>query len=304
MSQITVRQLSVGQREGRTSAYESPATYEVTGGLFGAVVLPDAFLVRANGLAETVYVTHAVLQAWVTAAKELGPRHAEEYHMLFGVTVAPATVRWPHSALPAEFFRPLRISSRAGPVASPLPAEVRPGRVPAPGLDTALSVTERVARAQEWLGLNAKQTAFVLGIDRATLYGWLDGRQPQERHARRVQTLYEVASLWHGHWPGPLSHVLTAPLRDGTTLLARLASRDLSADALAPIFRTVAERLRTGQALSLSPRRRRRAPGTPSREEINQALAAASNDAAYRAEQQALLEEFDWAEAPPESEER
>lgn len=61
-----------------------------------------------------------------------------------------------------------------------------------------------IRQSREFLGLNISQLARVLGVERPTVYSWLEGRLPHRgNNLAKLEKLHERAEMWHAIAPRP-----------------------------------------------------------------------------------------------------
>lgn len=87
------------------------------------------------------------------------------------------------------------------------------------------SPAEMLAVVRAHLAPSIVETAFVLGVERPTIYAWMSGRsEPHERNRRRLHELFGFAMKWSRLSPSPLGVRLRHPDERGVSIVDLLRS--------------------------------------------------------------------------------
>lgn len=87
-----------------------------------------------------------------------------------------------------------------------------------------LDVASVVAEVRSSLSLQIKELAEILGVQRPTVYSWLEGDQkPQDQNRRRLLELLKIARIWTQISDQPVGKAIRTQLnKDGHSLLDQL----------------------------------------------------------------------------------
>lgn len=83
-----------------------------------------------------------------------------------------------------------------------------------------------VRASQQFLSLNITELAKILGVERATVYGWLRGtiQMPREQEKRdRLALIFAVSQAWRERQRPPLGAWRLAPLSDGRSFVEAIS---------------------------------------------------------------------------------
>jgi len=106
-------------------------------------------------------------------------------------------------------------------------------------------VDEVVADIRSALSLQIKELAEILGVQRPTIYSWLQGNQkPQEHNRDRLIQLQRVAAIWNGFNHLPLGKAVREKLNsDGKSLVDFLKQESLDIVAIESHMRAMSDQL-------------------------------------------------------------
>ncbi len=110
---------------------------------------------------------------------------------------------------------------------------VKRGPVPTSQVD----VRERLGGLKRYLSLNVSDLARVVGVERPTIYAWLDDRsEPHRSNLRKVDQVYRLAQAWRSMSSVPIGKYLRESLADSPPLLELLTSAELDEYAIRYAF--------------------------------------------------------------------
>jgi transcriptional regulator with XRE-family HTH domain len=102
--------------------------------------------------------------------------------------------------------------------------------------DTELP-SQKVARIRAALGINIKETAAVLRVERPTIYAWLRDRwDPQETNRERLQQVSRLARRWTTHARNKLGPLFDAWPEARARAMPLLIAADINEGALVELF--------------------------------------------------------------------
>ncbi len=104
-------------------------------------------------------------------------------------------------------------------------------------------VASVVAEVRSSLSLQVKELAEILGIQRPTVYSWLEGAQePQDHNRRRLIELLKVARAWSQTSDQPIGKAVRTRLNDdGQSLLDQLRSESINLEQIEGHMHAIAE---------------------------------------------------------------
>lgn len=95
--------------------------------------------------------------------------------------------------------------------------------------ELAVSVSEQIAFLKSSLGLRITEIAEIIGVERPTVYGWIEEKfLPQGRNRTRLSRLVDFAERWRSLCVRPLGNLARDNKIDGKTLLELFKSDRLS----------------------------------------------------------------------------
>ncbi len=118
------------------------------------------------------------------------------------------------------------------------------GTAPAP---VAQSLAERVSQIKAAFGLTISQLAKVLGVERQTIYDWMDEENPrqiQEQKRERLAAMQRLAVQWNALCQWPAGKGITYTTLDGDTLLNLLSADVPDETRLQPVMRGLSEQVK------------------------------------------------------------
>jgi transcriptional regulator with XRE-family HTH domain len=94
-----------------------------------------------------------------------------------------------------------------------------------------LDEASMLRRARHYLSLNIKELAEIMGVERPTIYSWLDGTiKIRKSNKERIQTIYALAETWWSKANAPLDRRLYArPAAGMRSIFEMLKETDLQA---------------------------------------------------------------------------
>ena len=99
--------------------------------------------------------------------------------------------------------------------------------------DSITSLREQVASIRSALSLQMKELAQSLGVERPTVYSWMNERnRPHVANRERLHALYRIAQNWNHLSPIPLGKTLHEADADGASIFSLLIQTPLPEDAL------------------------------------------------------------------------
>ena len=108
---------------------------------------------------------------------------------------------------------------------------------------TAPSVPEQIAFVRGALSLQMNELARAMGVERPTVYSWLNERNlPRDANRRRLVDLYRIAWHWTRLSPLPLAEKLHEVDMRGISVLSLLAETPLPIELLQDRFDEAAKR--------------------------------------------------------------
>jgi len=123
----------------------------------------------------------------------------------------------------------------------PISVEAKSVRSVPPDVEESLSCEELVATIRSALSLQMKELAELLGVERPTVYSWLNSRNsPQPANRDRFHTLYRLAQQWNKMSNIPLGKALHVPDENGRTLFDLLRQPEISEENVIRRFRRMA----------------------------------------------------------------
>lgn len=129
-----------------------------------------------------------------------------------------------------------------------------PAQVASPEKEQPLSEVDHLAIVQTRLGLSKVQLAKICGVERQTIYDWINEKHlPSAENSRRIYDLYSLAksSILRG-LPTVNPKTVERPLQTGATLLDLLVAESLDAKAVNAALGELAEQERARTARSAS----------------------------------------------------
>lgn len=144
-----------------------------------------------------------------------------------------------------------------------------------------VTVREQLSDVRSWLGLSMVDTAYVMHVERQTVYEWFDGREPHPNTRDRLNEIYNVAQLWQKEGePLPKSY-LRVRLPQGGALLELLAAETLDKRAIREAIAILQDKFALDRNKRLRDELRRREHGfrKPDLEESSQRLRRISSAA-------------------------
>ncbi|MCB9654428.1 MAG: helix-turn-helix transcriptional regulator [Deltaproteobacteria bacterium] len=118
--------------------------------------------------------------------------------------------------------------------------------------DVAPSVGELLAQIRSSFGLNVKQTAEALRVERPTVYAWInESSAPNADNEERIRSLGRLSKAWQRLTSVSAGRISTSVLSTGATLLDLLRQEPIPFDEVLEILPEVASRAeRTAQIRS------------------------------------------------------
>lgn len=119
-----------------------------------------------------------------------------------------------------------------------------PEATPAP---TAQSIAERVTAIKAAFGLTISQLAKVLGVERQTIYDWMDEEHPRQIQGykqKRLAAMQRLAVQWNQLCPWPTGKGMATYAVDGDTLLELLSADALDETRLQTVMRGLSEQVK------------------------------------------------------------
>lgn len=106
-----------------------------------------------------------------------------------------------------------------------------------------LDVASVVAEVRSSLSLQIKELAEILGVQRPTVYSWLEGDQkPQDQNRRRLLELLKVARIWTQISDQPVGKTIRTQLNEsGLSLLDQLKREAISLYEVEEHMRAIAD---------------------------------------------------------------
>jgi transcriptional regulator with XRE-family HTH domain len=125
-----------------------------------------------------------------------------------------------------------------------------PSEKPAPRRHTPVpSLQNQVAFVRSSLSLQMKELAQAVGVERPTVYSWLNERNaPHAANRERLHALYRVAQHWSQLSAAPLGKALHETDADGVSVFSLLVRIPLPVPAIHARLRHAAERAAAAEA--------------------------------------------------------
>ncbi len=99
----------------------------------------------------------------------------------------------------------------------------------APPASTLLETSEKLETVRCCFSPTGQQLADALGVTRATVYNWLDGKtEVRPKNQQRLDALLELARFWEDQKPSPLAILRSAEKRELFRILAQGTDRALN----------------------------------------------------------------------------
>lgn len=138
----------------------------------------------------------------------------------------------------------------------------------APGPPEA-TLADRIAVIRQYLSLSVSDFARVVGIERPTVYAWIDGESnPRKANLERLRVLNAVAERWKDMTGQPIGRLLDERLPGETKTLLELLAGEIDADAVESLLERLALRRRERESTSV--KGRLAAAGLPDKSESSQ----------------------------------
>lgn len=131
------------------------------------------------------------------------------------------------------------------------------------------TLADRIALIRQYLSLSVSDFARVAGIERPTVYAWIDGESsPRKANLERLQALNGVAERWKAMTGQPIGRLLDERLPGETKTLLDLLLGEIDAQAVESLLERLA--LRSRERESTTVRARLAVAGLPDKSEASQ----------------------------------
>lgn len=131
-------------------------------------------------------------------------------------------------------------------------------RSPEPAEDPAVAFSdleEQIATLKSSLSLQVKELAQILGVERPTIYSWINGRTPPRPASReKLVALYRLAQQWNRLATSPLGSALHEADEEGTTLFHLLGNPRLPARRVTNRLNAIAQARKSAEQQASSNR--------------------------------------------------
>lgn len=139
---------------------------------------------------------------------------------------------------------------------SPEPRKTSPRSTPGNRSANVVLVDSAVALAEirSGLSLQIKELAEILGVQRPTIYSWLDGKQkPQAANQKKLVTLLQIARFWFSQSDQPIGKAIRQEINgDGETLVGQLKKSRVNETAVRLHMQAIADGLAATEPKRLS----------------------------------------------------
>ena len=132
---------------------------------------------------------------------------------------------------------------------------------------SVVSLSQKIVAVKERLGLTIKSMATILGVQRPTIYSWLNDGAIRASNRERVEQIYALSEAWVARTKLPLAEMLLASEHDEKNLLGLLSDEKLDVPSIIQKFDQLIPGLEANEAEfaaeSMSQRLRNRGFGPP-----------------------------------------
>lgn len=147
-----------------------------------------------------------------------------------------------------EYFDPDSFTGSAGVLVTYPKTQVSrfESELTAPAAPVLTGVADMIAAVRSALSLQIKEIASLVGVERPTVYSWIQGKStPFEQNRSRLQQLFAAARKWQALSPLPLGDGVRSVILDGDSLLDLLSHTPVPESKIQTLLMALASKVPT-----------------------------------------------------------